>query len=174
MANTTTLNLQHTDTQSRPPHYTVRVDADAVENRNIDKVDAFAARLTASFAETVFVSGTVEAKVGESIGAYYTPINRVITRVVAFAEGTGSAGVTTVDVQLSASAGAGFTSIFANDAAMCNLSGAVPPWGLVSTTAMLTSSWPAGSVVRLVLAAAAAEMPNLHVHLFWKPSASYA
>jgi hypothetical protein len=183
MANTATLDLEPADTQSPPPHYTVRVEDDRIENTNADKIDDFASKVTGSFVTTFRVSGSLAGllAVDSDVGKEYTLVNKVITNVVAYCDRSGSngAGVTGVDVKLDTTDGRGtFTSIFKNKIwrpnVSCSLGAYTPIACSASNPTQMYGDWSAGKVLRVqVVDAVSALMEGLTVHVFWKHSGSY-
>jgi len=188
MANSPVLDLEPVDTLSTPPHYTRDLEEDRVENSNRDKVDAFAGFLTASFVETLFVSGNVAAHVGQGSelatgGEFYGglqynpgPADRHITKICAYQRCSGSGGYTVCDVQMSSGMPTANESLYADEAYKPQLTASA---GLIvnESTAFAagSSSWAAGTFLGIVIdQSSAAGSADLTVQIHWMPSASYA
>lgn len=183
MANTPVLNLETADTTSAPPHYTVRVEDDRIENANKDKVDAFCGHVSASFCETFYVSGSIAGHLGSGSGSLvagsefygglrYAPRSRIITEIIAYQRMSGSNGVTVVNA-LTGSKNNVFGSIFSNLVFKPTLSASAGDFTVGSTKTFSDNRWPAGKMLGVALDSVTAAGADLTVQVFWKPSASY-
>jgi hypothetical protein len=154
--------------------YPDRVDEQNILNADMQAVDAFAGQVTGSFASSFFVHGNLTSGsfAGEVVHAEYAPVARVIKEVVAFARDNGDALVTSVDVQLSSSAG--WASIYSNASFRPNVSASIGAGGIARSSAQSTSAWNAGQVMRVVLQSVATDQKDLSVNVIWKPSGSYS
>lgn len=171
---TFTLNLEPANSAGEPYTYPNRVEDDRIENANATSVDAFAGKLTSSFCSTFFVSGTSTANLGMDIGAEYSPINKVITEVLAFCPVSGSGGVTTIDVQRQQDGvGTAFVSIFSNAAFRPALSSSLGNYGIARSSTISGTLWPAGTILKASFTTAATLQRDVTVVVTWKPSASY-
>jgi len=190
MAQTIVLGLSASNYAATQKEYSARVEDDAIENFNKDRLDGFAGHVTASFVETFYVSGAIANYVsqgggisGEYYGGLrYNPMgNRHITKVLAFVHQSGSGGVTTVDVQKKAAGAPGTNeSLFSNLVYKVNLSHSAGIAAAVQTTtfAATSQSWAAGEFLGVCIEdAAEGAAPNaasgLVVQVHWIPSASF-
>jgi len=187
MANSSVLDLEAVDTLTHPPHYTRDLEEDRVENANKDKVDAFAGFLTASFVETLFVSGNVGDHVGQGSahalgGEFYGgliynagPSDRHIIKVTAYSRCSGSGGYTVLDVQMSSGMPTVKESLYSNEAYKPQLTSSA---GLLVNESTVfapgSSSWAAGKFLGVVVDQAPTTLgQDLTVQIHWMPSASY-
>jgi len=168
------LSLETLDTTSYPPHYTRDVETDSDHNLNKDSIDSWAGHVSASFCSVFHQSGTVSTILASDLGSEYAQHARVITSVKAWAVGSGSGGVTRVDVQRQQDGvGAAFVSIFSNNAYKPAVSASLGNYGIASATTISGSIWKAGTVLKAKMDTAADVQADLYVQVNWKPSASY-
>ena len=140
--------------------------------------DAFVGAVTGS-SETIFrLQSDSYSNATRDIGADKPGYARVITGVSCFAELSGSGGVTTVDV-LMQDAGGVFNSIFSgSNTQRPAVSASIGNYVVVSKTSFLTSSWPAGQILRANLLNAAGDattgaQKGLSCIVYWRPSGSF-
>mgnify|MGYP001567576845 CR=1 FL=1 len=171
--NTTVLQLPVPDKASTPVNSFVdRVADDQLLSSSLVAIDQFASAVTGSMSSVVFVSGNLAPFKTQVVYAEIANTPRVISQVVAFAQNSGSGGVTSVDVELSSSA-AGFQTIFANAAARAKVSSSLGNYGIARSAAPVTASWNAGALMRVVLYSDTIDQASLSVNVMWKPSGSY-
>ena len=139
-------------------YYHERAAFDAAGDSTLGKIDAFAGKVTGSF-QTHFAapgSGSNATVLLNSIlplgylGSAFSPIDRVITEVLAWAATSGSGGVTRVDVQVQqgSTQPANFSSIFSNNAYKPALSSSLGNFYRVSATTFVSGTnmvWAASS-----------------------------
>lgn len=170
---TNVLQLQVPDEASAPRNsYPDQLSNDQQLSSSLVALDQFAASVTGSMSSVVFVSGNLAPFKTQVVYAEIANTPRVISHVVAFAQNSGSGGVTSVDVELSSSA-AGFQTIFANDAARAKVSSSLGNYGIARSAAPVTASWNAGALMRVVLYSDTVDQASLSVNVMWKPSGSY-
>ena len=154
--NTTNLALQVPDRAS------------AAKNNFLDQV-TLDQQLSASLS-------ILDAAVGAAgvIGsAFNDGANRSISRVVAWAQQSGSGGVSRVDVQFGLTT---FASIFSNNTFKPAVSSSLGDFGQVSKTAFVSGSaqvWPAGTTLKAILDTVAGDattgaQKGLVVQVIWK------
>ena len=105
--------------------------------------------------------------------AFNDGANRSISRVVAWAQQSGSGGVSRVDVQFGLTT---FASIFSNNAFKPAVSSSLGDFGQVSKTAFVSGSaqvWPAGTTLKAILDTVAGDattgaQKGLVVQVIWK------
>ncbi len=184
------LGLESPNLESVPPHYTRDLDSDRCHGNNTAAVDKFAGGVTSSFYSLFWVSSSFDGPVGGDVGSEYTRSDRVIQQVVAYAAGSGSGGVTTIDVQVQQGpvAPSNFSSIFgtnggaANAAMKVALSASLGNYGVASSSLFVSGSnmlWPAGTIIKTVFSTAAgaplatSTQKGITIQVFWKPSGTY-
>lgn len=167
------INLESQNTAATPMSYDNRLEEDRVDNANADKVGAYIGNTTASFSTRFFVSGTVSNNL-TTVLASYSPINRILTEVVAFSAQSGSGGVTRFDVQRQEDGvGGAFRTVFSNNVYKPILSASAGTFTPVSTKTFSGSLWPAGTLLKVLLDSAAVLQSDVTLEVFWRPSASY-
>ncbi len=193
MSNTPVLQLTSSDWGAlNEPFYPERSLEDTKQLANNTAIDAFAGKVTGSFCSkfSLHHSGVnsamnmTHALLPGYIGSEYSPNNRVIMEVVAWAAKSGSGGVSRVDVQIQqgSTQPANFASIFSNNAFKPAVSASLGDFGRVSCTTFVSGTnmvWGASSSLKVVQdTAAGAEallsgQYGLTVEVLWKPSGSY-
>lgn len=175
MANTPTLNIEHVDVTSNPPHFTKDLETERVLNALVDDSDTWAGKVTSSFYSSVIVTGSAEVNLG-TIGSWYTPVDRVIKEVVAWAAFSGSGGVTRVDCAVQGPAG-NFVSVFSDNALKPAVSASLGDFGIAKSSTFISGSnmrWAAGKLMRVSLDTAATTLQRqLTVQVSWYPSGSW-
>ena len=157
-------------------------------------LDKFAAQTSASFYTLFHLSGSASDNMGDDrvIGSAFNPMcNRIIQEVVAWAEKSGSGGVTQIDAQLQINGqNDTWQSIFGapggspNPACQLALSSSLGNYGMASSTwTKMTGShntvWGAGSMLRCVMsssagAAGVSGQKGVTVMVRWANSGSFA
>lgn len=193
MSNTPVLQLTSSDWQSQNEQfYLERCLEDERNLSSLQQIDVFAGKVTGSFQThfsapgsgsnaTVLLNSVLPAGY---LGSAFSPIDRVITEVLAWAATSGSGGVTRIDVQVQqgSTQPANFASIFSNNAYKPALSSSLGSFYRVSATNFVSGTnmvWAASSSLKVVLDTAAGDATGangqhgINVVVRWKPSGSY-
>jgi hypothetical protein len=156
-----------------------------------EAIDQFVGQVTGSAYFTAFILNTgsaadLQTSVGAGfVGAEYNRSqDRIITEVVAWAQNSGSGGVSTVDVlvQQGQVFPANFGSIFTNNALRPAVSSSLGNFGISKSSTFVSGSnmvWKAGTLLQAKLLTAAVgtgvnAQNGLTVQVYWKPSSSWA
>ncbi len=190
---TSVLQLTGSELQNlNQQYFWERADHDAKLDSTLAAIDSWAGKVTASF-ETHFYSPQSGSNANillnsvlpaGYLGSAFSPINRVITEVIAWAATSGSGGVTRLDVQIQqgATQPANFSSIFSNNAFKPALSSSLGNFYRVSCSTFVSGAnmvWTASSSLKVILDTAAGDATgingqhNINVVIKWKPSGSY-
>lgn len=155
-----------------PGGFPERVESDRIVNTNDGKIDAALGILTSSFCSTFFVSGAISECIMKTVGADISNLSRTFRHYKVMSATSGSGGVTTLDVQLSSSAG--WTSIFSNDRLRPHLSSSDQVM-INSGSTFSTATWSADQALRVTVKEAAGSsgangQVGVTLVLFWKPA----
>lgn len=193
MSNTPVLQLTSSEWGAlNEPYYIERSIEDTKQLTNNQSIDDFAGRVTGSFETHLWSPGTGSNATillnsglpAGYLGSAYSPIDRVITEVVAWAATSGSGGVTRLDVQIQQGAvqPANFSSIFSNNAFKPALSSSLGNFYRISARTFISGTnmvWAASSSLKVILDTAAGDATGINgqhginVVIRWKPSGSY-
>ena len=174
MANTPVLNMEVSNFAGGLIGYAERLEVDRIENTSCTIIDQQTGNVSASFYTKFYMTGTLSTFLSNDVGASYCRCNRVLKEVVAFAEKSGSGGVTRINVlRQEDGVGGAFVSIFSSNALKPALSAALGNYGIAKSVSISGSLWKAGTVLRVALDTAADVQANLTVCLVWAPSGSY-
>lgn len=177
MANSATLNLEPVLGASIPNDYADNVERERINTANISKLDQYASSLSASLFTMFCISGSTSDMLASDnyVGSEYNRVAKTLLEVVAWAQTSGSGGVTRVDVQLQEPGSLTWNSIFSDAALKPAVSSSLGDFGTSRATVFTTSSWAPGCMMRCKLDTAAGApgisgQKGLTVQIFYKLS----